>query len=158
MKNSTRRQVGSGRPRYLDEAVTRKSTSKAHERRVARELGGRVLPASGATTWSRWNRQSAGGDLDCEQFHVEHKYTDCASLAVKTQWLKRTSEEAFARHRAPALVLSFTGESMAQLDVPEALKAPQDWMLLPMGVVQKLLSLIPSQALEEVLDDAETCP
>lgn len=76
--------------------------------------------------------------MTSRELHVEHKGTVKGSLSVKLGWLERVTEEARARGRDPALVLTFE-EAGSRPDIPRGLQAPRDWMLLPLSVAQRLL-------------------
>jgi hypothetical protein len=115
--------------------------SKAHEKRIAKELGGRRLPNSGARKHSKWRSTTARGDVTTPEFHVEHKRTENASLSVKYQWLKNVVEEAHQRGLDPALVLTFQSAEV-QYDRPADQRVPADWMLVPVAVMKRMIAAL----------------
>ena len=108
--------------------VERKKRSKKHEKRVAKELGGRRQPGSGSM-------EGAKGDLKTEYALCDHKFTDKLSYTITQETLvklvKETQEEG---KRVPILMIKF--------DKPvQELK----WLN------QTEWALIPSELLKEVL-------
>ena len=79
---------------------TRKYSGK-QEKYVAKQLGGRVQPNSGATPFLK-------GDLVTNDFLIECKtcVTDKKSFAIKKEWLDKLEEERFAM-RKPNMALAF---------------------------------------------------
>jgi hypothetical protein len=128
------------RAKWLDDRVTRSRDTKKHENRIARKLGGRRKPRSGASAWSPHIQMTDGGDVDTPELYVEHKRTEHASVSVKLSWLEQITEAAQLRHKAPAVVLTFTG-GQVRLDKPSSDRCSRDWVMLPLEVVQSLLGL-----------------
>lgn len=84
--------------------------SQKHERRLSRDLGGRLVPGSGSSAWSKDGsnaRGSLGGDFVVEDFAIEHKLTQRASMGVRWEWLKKIEEAAKRRMKYPALIITF---------------------------------------------------
>lgn len=79
---------------------TRKFSSK-QEKCVAKSLGGRVQPNSGATPFLK-------GDVTTEDWLVECKtqLTNKNSFTIKKEWLEKLEEERFAM-RKPNMTLAF---------------------------------------------------
>jgi len=111
------------------EAVKR---SKKHEERVAGKLGGCRMKRSGGARYSKSYTVTDGYDLGCRLLKGEHKFVrpGTGSIVVKREWLdallvltKRLSQE-------PALLITFEG-----------MKTHQDWVLMPLAVVQKRLGV-----------------
>ena len=65
--------------------------SNRQEKAVAKELGGRKTPNSGATPWVK-------GDITTEQWLIECKTAtkEQSSFSIKKEWLEKNKEEAFA--------------------------------------------------------------
>lgn len=124
--------------------------SRKHEERVAKLLGGRRLPNSGAKQRSRWSKVGRasnvsfrGEEIDSERFesvtldgdigqkklHVEHKRTIHDSIAVKKEWWLKVSDGARSTDTIPALVLTFEGRK-GQSDL--------DLAVVPFSVLQRL--------------------
>jgi len=70
------------------------------EKKVAKRLGGREQPASGAMV-------GAKGDVVLRDYLVEAKSTVNDSMSVKLDWLRKISYEALAEHKTPALTITF---------------------------------------------------
>ena len=79
------------------------------ERMVADDLGGRTVPASGAF----WARK---GDARNEDFLVEAKRTDKASISIKKQVWDKIRREALLDGRYPVLALQIQDRNLAVLD------------------------------------------
>lgn len=81
---------------------TRKFSSK-QEKYVAKKLGGKVQPNSGATPFMK-------GDIVMDNWLLECKtqMTDKKSMTIKKEWLDKLEEERFAmRKDNMALVFNF---------------------------------------------------
>lgn len=79
------------------------------ERDIARDLGGAVTPASGAF-WS-WK-----GDARSEEYLVEAKRTDKASISIKKLVWEKIRREALVDGRTPLLALQIQDRNLAVLD------------------------------------------
>ena len=111
------------------EAVKR---SKKHEERVAGKLGGRRVRRSGGMRYSKNYTVTEGHDLGCRLLKGEHKFVRPAtgSISVKREWLMALLELTKRLPQEPALLITFEG-----------MKPHQDWILMPLAVVQKRLGL-----------------
>jgi len=107
--------------RYL---TTDDGTPDAQERRVARKTGGRRVPGSGSSPYSK-------GDVRVPEFLVECKQTIHGSLSIKKAWLNKISREAVALQREPALAVEIKGG-------PEDPVCERDWVMVPARVFKKL--------------------
>lgn len=76
-------------------------TGRKSEKRLAKQLGGRARPASGAM-------EGAKGDIDFDTVLMEAKSTTSGSLALKFEWLAKIAREALQVRKSPALAVSFT--------------------------------------------------
>ena len=76
--------------------------SKNQEKKIAKAVGGKRQPNSGATAFQK-------GDVITDKFLIEckTKTKDCNSFTVKEDWLLKNEEEAFAMARYPALCFDF---------------------------------------------------
>jgi len=76
--------------------------SKQQEKKVAKYVGGKRQPNSGATPFYK-------GDVITDEFLIEckTKTTDCKSFTIKEDWLLKNEEEAFAMNRDSALCFDF---------------------------------------------------
>jgi len=101
-----------------DPRRTEYRTSKQHELRLARELGGRRLPNSGGARRSKWDQYaSQGGDIETETHLIEHKRTRLDSIPVKTDWWTKVQEGAARQEKLPALIITFEGDDLLDLAV-----------------------------------------
>lgn len=74
--------------------------SRAQERRVAREVGGRTVAGSG----SSWR---APGDIKAEDYLVEHKGTNKASFRLTLEDWEQAASDALRSGREPAMIIEF---------------------------------------------------
>lgn len=77
--------------------------SKRQEKQVAKTVGGKVVPNSGAIKFG-------AGDVNTDLFLLECKtcMTEKASFSIKEEWLNKNKEEAFAVGKDySALVFNF---------------------------------------------------
>lgn len=76
--------------------------SKQQEKKIAKAVGGKRQPNSGATPFYK-------GDVITDEFLIEckTKTTDCKSFTIKEDWLLKNEEEAFAMNRDSALCFDF---------------------------------------------------
>ena len=104
---------------YLRRRVQHKigKSGRKSEVRVAKEMGGRVRPASGAM-------EGAKGDVDLGNVLLEAKSTVHASISIKHDWLIKISREARSEGKTPALSVSFVDPNGK--DVKDG-----DWVLIP---------------------------
>lgn len=96
------------------------------ETRLAKALGGRARPASGAM-------QGAKGDIAFTEFLMEAKSTTSASLGLKHEWLVKIAKEALAVGKRPVLAVSFV------LPDGNAIK-DGDWCCVPRYVFEEWLA------------------
>lgn len=120
---------------YLKPKKDNTKASRKQENRVARRLGGKVQPGSGngriptravRTTALRTGRK---GDVHAELLLTECKTTDKASISIKQSHLIKISGEAHLAMKSPAMCFTFPV-------MPEGVET--DWLLVPLGVWEKL--------------------
>lgn len=88
------------------------------ERLLAKDLGGRLRPASGAM-------EGAKGDIVLPDILVEAKSTTGKQIALKHHWLGKIAHEARNEGRRAALTISFvTGDGRPVAD--------GEWVLIPL--------------------------
>jgi hypothetical protein len=80
------------------------SHGRASERKVAKSLGGRLTPASGAV-------EGAKGDIRTDDFLIEAKSTIASSMKLELDWLIKINSEAQAIGKTPALSIRFVTEN-----------------------------------------------
>jgi len=109
----------------LDPAYDRKRKSREQEERVAKGLGGKRQPASGALPDYGFK-----GDIRETDFLIEAKRTNAQSISVKSEWLLKIESEADRLGKLPALSLEI-GKMFPGME--------KDWCLIPMSVFKSLL-------------------
>lgn len=92
------------------------------EKRLAKELGGSRVPASGAL-------DGAKGDISTKDFLIDSKETGAKSIVVTSQQLNKISKEAREAGRDPALILTLEG---AQLGTSK------EWVCIPLRVFKEM--------------------
>lgn len=87
--------------------------SERQEKRIAKSVGGKVVPNSGAITFG-------AGDITTNNwlFEAKTKTAPSDSFSIKKSWIEKNKEEAFAMHKDySALVVDFgDGEQFYILD------------------------------------------
>lgn len=102
-------------PKYFSEGRTKHKKSQDQEKRVAKQLDGKVQKGSGSKTFHK-------GDVKSRELLVESKRTDKDSLSVKKDWLIKIFNESVAYNKIPALSIEF--DQMPNL-------VPKDWIAIP---------------------------
>lgn len=93
------------------------------ERRLAKEVGGTVVPGSGAGR--------VKGDVKVGNFLFEAKSTVKRSISLKLDWLRKITQEARLTDREPALSVRFTdSEGKAIIG--------GDWVMVPRQTWEEL--------------------
>ena len=82
--------------------------SQKHEKRIAKLVGGKPTPASGAF----WSNK---GDVRSDDLLVEHKWTGKLSVTIQSKVLKKITREAILEGRQPVLGLHLDGENYVVL-------------------------------------------
>lgn len=80
-----------------------KKRSQQSERNAAEEIGGLVMPNSGAIAGFK-------GDVKSKDYLLEDKFTDAASYKLELSVLKKAEREAYQNRRKPLLRVSIQGE------------------------------------------------
>ena len=84
----------------LGSKKSKKKVSQMQERRVAEDVGGHAMPGSGSIDGFK-------GDVVCNDFIVECKFTAQKAYSVKTSELNKISRESFERDREPLFLVRF---------------------------------------------------
>ena len=111
-------------PHELGDKGSTTKRSIAHEKRIAKETGGRRNPGSGAIATMKGDIESAlvsEGDV-----LLEVKFTDAKSHSVTIDKLKKISVEAAQAKRTPAYLITFN-------NMPHPFE--KDWVLVPKKVL-----------------------
>lgn len=77
--------------------------SQKHEKRIAKSIGGSTTAASGAF----WSRK---GDVRNQKYLIEHKWTGKKSKTLKSEELKKITNEAIMDGRTPVFGIHLDGE------------------------------------------------
>lgn len=94
------------------------------ERRIAKQVGGRLRPASGAVVGHK-------GDIALATELIECKSTTGRSISVEHAWLGKIAKEAGAEGKTPVLMLSYTNA--------DGKPCPNgDWACVPLQVWQEM--------------------
>lgn len=96
------------------------AAGRASEKRLARDVGGRQTPASGAV-------EGAKGDIALPDVLMEAKSTVKGAMSIKFDWLSKITGEARSQGKIPALAVSFTTPTGARL-------VGGDWVMVPLAV------------------------
>lgn len=93
--------------------------SKRQEDKVAKAVGGKRQPNSGATTWQKGDVKNKNFLIECKTTTAEHK----KSFSIKEEWLEKIREEAFGMGKQGyALCFEFSpADNMRYYVIPERL-------------------------------------
>jgi hypothetical protein len=117
-------------PKFVPKSFTHDDMSPTdQEHRVADRLGGKRVCGSGASMYSKGDVRDVPSFVGT--FLVECKKTEKASIGVKWSWLKKITNEAFAKECYPALSIEIQGGE----DDPVV---DRDWIMVPMRVFEKM--------------------
>lgn len=100
----------------LLERYSKKKHGTKSEKRIAKSLGARLTPASGAL-------QGAKGDSATPKFLIESKSTIRDSLRLELAWLVKIEKEALNHGKVPLLTISFV--------YLNGLPKESDWVCVP---------------------------
>ena len=92
-----------------------RTASQKQERSLAKSLGGRTVPASGAF----WSRK---GDVRTNDLLVEAKTTQAASYSLKKAIWDKIRREALLDGRIPVLAIQIQGRNLVVLDEEDFLE------------------------------------
>ena len=114
---------------YLDRLAVRggRNDGKASEKIVARSLGARLHPNSGA-------KAGAKSDASKGDFRLEMKSTVHQTLKVEKAWLDKINDEALRNRQRPGLVMSFVDND------GKPLQSNATWVAVPKWVFDELFS------------------
>ncbi len=101
------------------------SAGRASERRVAKEIGGKLTAASGAHPLSK-------GDIKKGSFLIEAKSTQNASLGLKYEYAVKIGKEARGTGKHPAIAINFTDDEGRS-------KLYGDWVAIPLSLFKELV-------------------
>lgn len=110
-------------PGYLTPSKARER-SLAQENSLAKTLGGRRVPGSGAFV----NRP---GDVKSDLYLVECKTTRKNSYSLSASLLSKIEDEAFASQRAPLFAITFE----------EKMAGEKDWVVISASELRSLLEM-----------------
>ena len=98
---------------------------RASEKAVAKSIGARLRPASGAM-------EGAKGDMTVADFLIEAKSTTANSISIQYADLGKISNEALSLTKRPALTVTFTDHRGRSVNYGE-------WVLVPLRVWTELV-------------------
>lgn len=98
------------------------------EKRVARTMGARLHPNSGAMRGAK-----SDASLTEANFRLEMKSSMCQFIKLEIGWLAKIAKEALSHGQRPAVVISFV-----DFDGKPALRHHADWVLIPREVFKEL--------------------
>ena len=98
-----------------------KSKANKNEKRLAKKLGGRRQPASGAIDGYK-------GDIITKEYLYDDKSTKHFSLPLKFEMLQKLAKEAIDSHREPVLAVTFDSVKIGE----------KDFVVIPMSLWQEL--------------------
>lgn len=98
-----------------EQCESMKTASQRQERSLARNIGGRTVPASGAF----WSRK---GDVRTDDLLIEAKTTEAASFSLKKVIWDKIRREALLDGRIPVLAVQIQGRNLVVLDEEDFLE------------------------------------
>jgi hypothetical protein len=101
-------------------------SGRKSEKRVAKELGARERPASGAMA-------GAKGDMELKQALIEAKSTTGNSLSVSLDWLAKIAHEARSDGKTPALTVSYVDDDGRG-------RPDGSWVMIPLYAFKELFA------------------
>jgi hypothetical protein len=113
---------------YLDRLANagKNPHGKRSEKRVAKTMGAKLHPNSGAMT-------GAKSDASLKKFRLEMKCTQTDVMPLDLAWLVKIATEALPHGQTPAVVCSFVDAR----GVPR-MRQYAEWVVMPLAVFQEL--------------------
>lgn len=99
-------------------------SGRKSEERLAKNLGARLTPASGAV-------QGFKSDMILNEYRIEAKSTQTATMSIKLEWLVKITEEALNSNKIPALTVSYVTPAGKP-------KRFGDWVMIPLSHYEEL--------------------
>lgn len=97
------------------------------EARVAKKMGSKLNPASGAMRGAKGDARLKGG----VNFRIESKSTTATTIRIEKHWLNKIREEALAGAETPAVTISFVQGDGGS--TPNG-----DWVMIPLSTFREL--------------------
>lgn len=92
----------------MNKRISTRFFSKQQENSIAKVVGGKTTPNSGATKYQKGDVSTPGVDENSWLLEAKTSMTPKQSFAIKKQWLETIKEEAFQAGKMNyALVFSF---------------------------------------------------
>lgn len=98
------------------------------EKRIAKDIGARLHPASGAKRGSK-------SDASLKNFRLEMKSTVQKTLKLELGWLVKISQEAVSHRQVPGLVFSFV-----DAEGKPVMKSNAQWVAMPLASFEELVN------------------
>lgn len=114
-----------GRNPFLDRQAARADNDhgSTSEKRVAKAMGSRLTPASGALARFKSDATMAKAG---RKYQIESKSTDKAFMRLDLEWLAKVAREAMEKKSTPVLTLSFVRADGKSLPCG-------DWAMMPLS-------------------------
>jgi len=106
-------------PHKFDNRKDQKKRSTKSERQLAKELGGRPQPASGAIAGFK-------GDVVLDDFLIDLKETDAGSFRLTLADLMKITQEADGMAKTPMMVIQFNKAKIID----------KKWAVVPIDMLQ----------------------
>ena len=100
----------------------KKETPDTHELQLAKRVGGRRQPGSGAFSGHK-------GDVKSKDFLFEHKETVAFQYILKARELAKIQKEADGEGKDPAFVFRFNNP----------IETEQSWVAVPLSIFEELI-------------------
>ena len=116
---------------FLDRAKQHSTEpGRKSEKRVAKKLGARLHPASGAMKGYKSDATLTEAD-----FRLEMKSTTRTTLPLEMGWLAKITVEALEHSQKPGLVFSFV-----DAEGKPVMKLHSEWIAIPLEIFKELIS------------------
>ena len=111
----------------------KKKKSNKAEAAAAEKLGGKRTSQSGGRRWAKGSSETEGTDGETDFLAFEHKRIDpdTKAMRIERKWLDQIAAAATRKMKDPAVILLFEKQK----------QAPDEWVMLPIDVVRRLLGL-----------------
>lgn len=106
---------------------------KKSERKVAKKMGAKLHPNSGAM-------RGAKSDASLKKFRLEMKSTTTQTIPLDLAWLVKIAQEALDHGQTPVVVVSFVNA-----DGTARMRQYAEWVILPLTVFNELTDVVASK-------------
>jgi hypothetical protein len=107
-----------------------KNIYKAHEKDIAKQLGGKRQPLSGAL-------KEAKSDVVSDEFRIDCKYVHVKSFKLDIDTLRKITVEAFGQDLTPMLQVRF---EQCGINAEKKYRCvDKDWAVIPLRILKDLI-------------------